>query len=281
MVSFTINDAFMKALADELPLFQAIFLRGIGTVLILAVLAYALGQMRFDFSRRVWGLMGLRALAEVCAAMMFLQALFNMPIANVTAVLQALPLTVTLAGAVILGEAVGWRRLGAILVGFVGVCLIVQPGTDGFSVYSLYALAAVICVTVRDLVARRLPHDVPSMMAGLVAAAAVMTAGGLLGLTAPWAELSQTAAWQLIGAMAAILVGSVMSVSAMRHGELGFVSLFRYSALVAALIVGWVIFAEWPDMWTWIGALIIVAMGAFTLYRERQMRRRAPIGRPR
>jgi S-adenosylmethionine uptake transporter len=79
-----------------------------------------------------------------------------MPIANATAILAALPLSVTVAAAVFLKEPLGWRRISAVLVGFVGVMLIVQPGTDGFNVFSLSALLAVLFITGRDLVTRRM-----------------------------------------------------------------------------------------------------------------------------
>ncbi len=279
MVAFTVNDAFLKAVSDELPLFQALFLRGIGTVVCLIILAHVLGQFRLSFGAKVWALIGLRSAAEVLAAIFFLTALFNMPLANVTAVLQALPLTVTLAGAVFLGEAIGWRRMLAILVGFSGVFLIVRPGAEGFNVYSLYALAAVGCVTLRDLVVRRMPRDVPSVMVGLVAAVAVMVFGGVACLTEDWAPVTTVAAAQLGGAMVAIVFGYVFSVAAMRGGDLGFVAPFRYAGLIAALILGWLVFAEWPDAVTLTGAAIVVATGLFTLLRERHTARRSTIGR--
>ncbi len=137
MASFTVNDAFMKGLGTELPLFQAIFLRGIGVSLFLIALTWAMGQVRLQASRRDWTLMVLRAVSEMGSAWFFITALFHMPFANISAILQSLPLTVTLAGALFLGEAIGWRRMMAILVGFGGVLLIVQPGSEGFDIYAV------------------------------------------------------------------------------------------------------------------------------------------------
>ena len=179
MAFFTFNDACMKALSDEIPLFQAIFMRGLATTVLMGVLATFLGGLRFAFSGRDWRLIALRTVAEVAAAYFFVTALFNMPIANATAILQALPLTVSLAGAVFLGEVIGWRRITAILVGFVGVLMIVKPGAAGFNTYALYALTTVGMVTIRDLAARRLSANVPSLTVALVAAAAVTGFAGL------------------------------------------------------------------------------------------------------
>lgn len=282
MVAFTVNDAFMKSLSGDIPLFQAVFLRGIGTVGFLLVLAYVMGQLRFNHSRKDWLLIGLRSLSEIAGTVFFLTALFHMPIANVTAVLQALPLTVSLAAAVFLGEALGWRRLLAILVGFVGVFLIVRPGGDGFSIYSIYALGAVVCVTVRDLAARRMSRRVPSIMVALMAAVMVTSAGALVTMTQAWVPVAQGTAMQLGGAMLFIVFGYVFSVAAMRVGDIGFVAPFRYSGLIAALILGWLVFGDWPMSMTLTGAGIVVATGLFTLYRERQLNQKTqPSLRPR
>lgn len=274
MTSFTVNDAFMKALSDELPLFQAIFLRGVGTSLMLLALAVAFHQFTLAISRKDWGWIGLRTCAEAGAAYFFISALFNMPIANATAIIQALPLTVTLAGAVFLGEAVGWRRFMAIVVGFCGVLLVVQPGSDGFNIYSLYVLAAVACVTLRDLVVRRLSAEVPSLLTAFAAALGVCLFAGLGSLTENWAPLSITSGFQLLGSMTAIIGAYVFSVTAMRHGEISFVAPFRYVSLVAALLIGWLVFNHWPDALTLFGAGIIVLTGLFTLYRESLMSKR-------
>lgn len=271
MVAFTLNDAFMKGLSGDIPLFQAIFLRGIGTVAFLSALAYFTGQMQWAFGRRNWLMIAVRTGAEVGGTFFFLSALFLMPIANVTAVLQALPLTVALGAALFLNEPLGWRRLSAVIVGLVGVLLIVRPGTDGFSIYSLYALGAVICVTVRDLAVRRIDCDVPSIMIGLVAAAAVLATGAIVTAGQDWVSVDGPTIWKLLGAMICIIFGYVFSVTAMRHGEVSFVAPFRYTSLVAALIVGWFAFGDWPAPLTFLGAAIVVGMGLFTLYRERQL----------
>ena len=96
--------------------------------------------------------------------MLFLVALAHMPLAKVSAVLQALPLAVTMGAALVLGEAVGWRRWLAIGCGFLGVLIIVQARLEGFSPYSLLVLGCVCCCAVRDLATRRLPPHVPTLL---------------------------------------------------------------------------------------------------------------------
>lgn len=271
MAAFTVNDACMKALSDELPLFQAMFLRGVATSVLLYVLARQMGKLDLHQSRRDWGLIIVRTMAEVGSAFFFVTALYHMPLANVTAVLQALPLTVTLAGALFLGEAVGWRRLGAIMVGFLGVLLIVRPGTEGFNAYSIYALLAVVLVTIRDIAARRLSRKVPTMTVALTAALAITVSAGPASILIDWAPLSPLAGLQLSMASFFVVFGYIFSVSAMRIGEVAIVSPFRYTSLLWALILGFLIFGDWPSIMTLTGAAIIVASGVYAFARERKI----------
>ncbi|WP_242650610.1 DMT family transporter [Cognatiyoonia koreensis] len=274
MAAFTFNDAFMKALSGELPLFQAVFLRGLCVTLFLTILCAALGQLRLGFSRMDWWLIALRGLCEIAVAYLFITALFNMPIANVSAILQALPLTVSLAAALFFGEALGWRRLTAILIGFVGVVMIVQPGGEGFNIYALWVLAAVIGVTVRDLAARRMSRAVPSVMAALIAAVMVTVAAGVASAFIAWSPVTGASGIKVLAAAFFIIGGYVFSVSAMRIGDVSAVAPFRYTSLLVALVIGVVVFGELPNTIALVGAAIVVATGLFTLYREGRARRK-------
>ena len=273
MTAFTLNDAFMKSLSDELPLFQSIFLRSIGVFLCLSVAGFALGQIRFDQTRRDWTFITLRSLFETGGALFFLSALFNMPIANVTAILQFLPLSVSLAAAVFLGASLGWRRLSAIMVGFAGVLLIVKPGGEGFNVYAISALLAVVCVTFRDILVRKISAEVPTLMVSWFTVFVVMSGSGMASLSEVWQPVSSLGAFQLGGAILTIIGGYIFSVAVMRHGDIAFVAPFRYSSLLVAVVIGFFVFNEVPDALTIIGAIIVVCTGIFTLYRERIKRR--------
>lgn len=272
MAAFTFNDACIKATDGALPLAQILTLRGALASLLIYGLARALGSLRVDLPRRDWALVALRSLAELAAAYFFLTALMNMPLANVTAVLQALPLTVTLGAALFFGETVGWRRGLAILVGFAGVLLIVRPGPEGFSLHAIYALAAVACVTVRDLATRRMSAQVPSMTVTLSASLAVMGFAALASLGTEWAPMDRRLVLLVLGSSVFVFAGYLFSVMAMRVGEVAFVSPFRYTGLIWALLLGWLAFGHWPEPLTLIGAAIVVATGLFTLFRERAIR---------
>ena len=274
MACFTLNDACMKAVGQELPLFQALLIRGTVTTLLLVALARALGGLRFDLSRRDWGLVGLRTVGEIGAAWFFITALFHLPLANTTAIIQTIPLAVTLAGALFLREPLGWRRFTAILVGFAGVLLIVRPGPEGFNAYSIYALLSVLFVVLRDLATRRLSPSVPSFTVAISAAAGVALFGGAGAAMSDWVPVSSRAGLFVGGASLFIVGGYIFSVMVMRVGDLATVAPFRYTSLIFALILGFVVFGEWPTTLTLAGAAIVAGSGIYTLLRERQLRRR-------
>jgi S-adenosylmethionine uptake transporter len=273
MAAFTLNDAMTKTTGGEVPLFQLLFLRGLISISLLLLLWGRLGPMHLRLSRQDWKLVGIRSASEVGASFFFVTALFNMPLANLSAILQSLPLTVTLGAAMFYREAVGWKRMSAILVGFMGVLLIVKPGTEGFNVWSVYALVAVLLVTVRDLTTRRLSRDVPSMTVTLAAVLSVTVFSAFAQLATPWAAVSD-AHWTAIGGAAVfVLMGYYFSVQTMRVGDVSFIAPFRYTGLIWALILGWFVFGDWPLPSTLAGAGIVAATGLFTLYRERKLSR--------
>lgn len=273
MVCFTVNDALMKAVSADVPFFEAVFLRGVVTTVLLVMLARGLGHLSLDLGGRDWLFVGLRTLGEVAATYFFISALFQMPLANISAIMQALPLTVSLAGALFLKEAVGWRRLSAILVGFLGVMLIVRPGPDGFNLYAIYGLVAVAAVTLRDLATRKISSGVPSLSVAVSASVAVTVFGAVGTFQETINPVSVLSAAKLGFAGIFILGGYVFSVMVMRVGDIGFIAPFRYTSLIAALILGLAVFGEWPDRLTLLGAGVVVATGIFTLYRERRMAR--------
>lgn len=275
MAAFTFNDTTIKSLGDSMPLAQTIFLRGLVSVILMALVAWRLGALRLNFPQRDWGRILLRSLADLGATFLFLGALFHMPLANLTAILQALPLTVALGAALVYGEPLGWRRLAAISIGFIGVLLIVRPGPDGFNIYALWGLGAVLFVTVRDLAARRLGPATPSITVALVGSALITLAAGAIALREGWAPVDAVSGGKISLAAVFVLVGYLSSVAVMRVGEIGFVAPFRYTGLIWALLLGWLVFGDWPDEVTLLGAGIVVAMGLFTLYRERVLARRA------
>ena len=272
MICFAVNDAVIKSLGGVLPIFQTLAVRGGFVMVVLAFMVMRSGWRVQELQRRDKMILLLRVAAEVGAAFFIVTALFNMELANMTAILQILPLTIPLAAFIFLGEPLGWRRLLAIFIGFLGMLFIVKPGSDGFNVYSLFCLAAVICVTIRDLTARSLGTKLSSQEMSLFAAIGVFGAASVATMFEPWVAISLTSWAALCGSSLAILLGYLVSVYAIRTGDVSFTAQFRYIGLIAALILGYVFFGEWPDRLALMGAAIIVGTGAFTLYRQQASR---------
>jgi drug/metabolite transporter (DMT)-like permease len=270
MLAFTVNDTFMKALTTTMPLFQAITLRGIVTTFGLIVIGLILNkQINLSPQKEDRWPLFIRTIAEVGGTVFFLAALRHMPLANLSAIMQSLPLAVTLIAALFMGERVGWRRMIAIAVGFVGVMIIIRPGTDSFDIWSIMGLCSVACVVVRDLATRRISQKMPSVSVAIWAASCV-TLMGLCGLLVEGTRAVTFQDVQLVlGASAALIIGYLFVVMVMRVGDIGFVAPFRYTALLWAIVIGYVLFGAFPDQWTLLGAAIVVATGAYTLWRER------------
>lgn len=273
MAAFTINDTFMKDVTQTLPLYQAIALRGVVSVAGLGLLAATTGGFSYRLPRKDGWLILLRSLADVASTLLFLTALLHMPLANLSAILQALPLAVTLAAALVYGDKIGWRRMTAILIGFVGVIIIIRPGTEGFDRYALLGLGSVVFVVVRDLSVRPLQGQVPSSLVAFGAALAVAVMGWIGTAAEGWQPMTAGQAGSILAAGLFLIVGYLSSVTAMRHGDIGLVAPFRYTSLLWAIGLGWLAFGNLPDGWTLLGAAIVVGAGIFMLMRERALRR--------
>lgn len=277
MLAFTLNDTLVKAALDSgLGLYQVIALRGGLALIGLILLALRLyGKLALWPAGPDRGLLALRTIGEIGATWCFLEALAHMPLANLSAILQSLPLAVTLAAAVLLREAIGWRRITAILVGFAGVLMIIRPGAEAFDKWSLLGLASVGFVVLRDLATRRFSQGLPSTT-GAIWAAVTVTAMGLIGMAGTgWQEVSPLQALEIVGAATFLIAGYMLAIMTMRVGEIGLVAPFRYTSLLFAIILGWVLFGTLPDGWTLIGSAVVVASGLYMLWRERVRRRSA------
>lgn len=275
MFGFTVNDLFVKFLGQSLPVFEIIAIRGLFICLFLLVwlLVVKIRQSTPAVPNTArWPLISLRALMEVLATITFLIALVRIPFADVSAVMQSLPLAVTFGAAVFLGEPVGWRRWIAILAGFVGVLIIIRPGFVGFQSATLLVVLSVLFAAARDLITRTLPPDVHSYW--VTVATAIMVA--LFGLTATtvlgqWQAVSTVQLFLMFAAASFLIVGYQCIILAMRVGEVASVTPFRYTSLLWAILFGFLMFSEVPDKFTVLGSSIVVLTGLFAWYRERQL----------
>jgi drug/metabolite transporter (DMT)-like permease len=273
MAAFTINDTITKFASESMNVGQVIFIRGVFATILVVLLACqqrVLGNVKGLLHPMVWLRMG----GEIGGTVTYLIALAHLPLPNVAAIFQALPLAVTMGAALFFGEAVGWRRWLAIAIGFCGTLIIVRPGTEGFSAFSLLVLLCVVFCAVRDLATRRIPNEIPTLLVTTATASCITLCGIVLMVPlGGWTPVRPGLVGLLCACACFMLVGYVFIIQAMRTGEVSAVAPFRYTTLLWAFALGFLVFGNVPDLFMIAGGGVIAGSGLYTLYRERKVSR--------
>jgi len=275
MAGFAIEDMGVKAAARTLPLGEVVVLCGLIGLAFFVAVAAARGEPplpRASLGRT----MLLRSAFEVGGRVFYGLALALIPLSAASAILQATPLVVVAGAALVFGEPVGWRRWTAVAVGFVGVLMILRPGSAGFDAMALLAVAGTLGFAGRDLATRAAPKILSNAQLGVAGFAMLVIAGAIiLGFSggAVWPDRSSTGF--VVAASAFGILGYAALTQAMRTGEISVVTPFRYTRLVFALVLGFVAFGERPDATMLLGGAVIVGSGIYTLVRSRTVARAA------
>ena len=274
MATFAIEDMFLKFAARTLPTGEILAITALFGCLFFAAIARTQGQRTITRAAlHPWILA--RNAGEMVGTYAFITALAAVPLATVSAVLQAMPLAVTLGAALFMGERTGWRRWTAIALGFAGVLIVIRPGMDGFRPAALWVLVTVAGLALRDLASRAVPPDVSTSQLSAWGTAAV-TVLGLAMMPFQTAVLPDL--WQAAMLTGTVIFGTMgywLITAASRTGEVSVVSPFRYARLIFSITIGTLVFAEYPDRMTLIGAAIIITSGLYAFARERALSRTA------
>jgi len=268
MACFIINDAIIKQVSENLPAAQLIFMRGMMASLLVLLVARATAvPIRVKELRHPW--VAGRAVVDCLATFGYLISLFHLPIANATAINMAAPLFIAAIAIPMLGERVDARRWMAIGVGFAGVVLIVQPQAEGFNVYALLCLGATFMHALRDLAMRRIPRTTPSLAVTFATSITVTVVAGVVTLVQGWVEPSVDSILWL--AVTSVFLASAyhLIVASTRSGDLSAIAPFRYSGLLFALVLGWAIWGDVPNLMAWCGIALLMGAGLDLLARER------------
>ena len=269
MAGFTMNDCITKLMSSEMNFGQVMLVRGLFAIVLIGALAIHQGAIR-PLRTLLVKPVALRVIGEVGGTVAFLAAISHLPLANTSAIMQSLPLAITLGAALTLGEPVGWRRWSAIVAGFIGVLIIVRPGVAGFNQFTLLALVSVLFCSVRDLATKVIPSHIPSLFITLLTTITVTTAGAvILFPLGGWTPPSSRSVGFLALSAVLVLVGYQCVIMALRSGDISAIAPFRYSALLWALTLGYLVFGDVPDTMMVTGAAIIVLSGLYAFYRER------------
>ncbi len=271
MAAFVTNDMLVKVVSESLPAAQLIFLRGVFATALLLAVAQALGMLRHArllLHPRVVA----RSLFDAFATFTYLTSLFHIPLGTATAINMATPLFITLFAVLAFGERVGPARWLAIATGFAGVLLIVQPSGAAFNGYALLCVAGTLLHATRDLITRTLDRSIPSLLVTLGTAIAVTVLAGFWSLAQGWQAPTPRHLLLLAAASVFLSMGYYLLTVAMRGGEMSVIAPFRYSGLLFALVLGYLVWGDVPNPLAWGGIALLVAAGLYVLHSERRAR---------
>lgn len=271
MAGFAVEDMLLKAAAQTIGLGQILLMFGIAGLAGFAVLTRRQGRPIWDRAYLGRAIL-IRSVFEVTGRIFYALAFVMTPLTSATAILQATPLVVVGGAAIFLGERVGWRRWTAILVGLGGVMMILRPGLEGFSPLSILAVIGMIGFAGRDLATRAAPPQLSAMQLGICGFAMLSVAGAILMIWTGGPVVPDLPAYAFVSAATVFGVFAYFMLTlAMRTGEVGAVTPFRYSRLLFGMGLGVLVFGERPDLLTILGALVIAFSGTFALLRARRV----------
>src|SRR6056297_3580882 len=286
VVCFSLNDVGIKFLSDSYALHQVIFIRStIGMLIFLGFIMPLSGGLALIRTRRL-KMHLLRGVCVVFANMCLFLGLAAMPIADAVAVFFVSPLVITIFSVIFLRETVGARRWAAIAVGFIGVLVIVRPGTAAFQLASLLPVAAATLYAVIHIVARKIGGTESAATMAFYIQATFIVASVIFGVTLghgnfagsghpslefllrPWGPVA-AGDWPLFGLLGLTgVLGGFFISQAYRLSEAAFAAPFEYVAMPMAIMWGVTVFGTWPAPTAWAGIALIIGSGLYLLWRE-------------
>ncbi len=268
MAGFAFEDLFIKMLSENLPISEIIIILGFSGSIIFLIIGLLTKAPIFHQGLLTTPVI-IRTLCELFGALFFVLAIALTPLSSASAIIQVMPLLVTIGAVIFFKEKVGWRRWTAVFVGFIGVLLILRPGFGSFMPASIFALLGATFLAGRDLATRAIEVKLPSVTISLYAFLAFGVSGIILiPFSSEMLVPSSKDILFFAGASAFGVIAYYSIVIAARTGEMSVISPFRYSRLVFAMLLSIIVLSERPDMLTLLGAAIIVASGVYTFVRE-------------
>jgi len=261
-----LNDAIAKLLTANYDPIQIIFLRNLIAAPLIAFLALLFHGHRGLITRHLL-LHTWRGILMVLSAYLYFTSLRFLPLAEATALIFAAPIFITALSVPLLGEAVGWRRWGAVILGFVGVLIVVQPGGATFQAASLLPLASAFVYALLMISARWIhpSESMWTMMLYVVLFPMIYSAPFALQA---WEPVHTPDLWFFLAIAVCGNLGITLIGQAFRSAPAAVVAPFDYTALIWATGLGWLIWGDIPQSWTIVGALVIMISGIIIVLRE-------------
>ncbi|MCS0493930.1 DMT family transporter [Ancylobacter sp. MQZ15Z-1] len=276
---FSTNDAMSKLALAYIPPTEILAVRGaMAAVLMLLLIAWRgqLPAVRHVLDRRVLA----RASAEACVAVLFITAIVTMSIGDATAILQVAPLATMAVAVLAFGARIGAGQWAAVAVGFLGVMLIVKPGSSAFNAVALLPLASALLISARDFVTGRIGAHVPTLVVTLATALVGMAIGFGGSAVESWQPLNLWTIAYLFGGSLSLLCGHMLTIAAFRGADPSLISPYRYAAVVCSVGLSALMFNNMPDLISIGGMALIMAGGLYTMHQHRATPARKAVARP-
>ena len=239
-----------------------------GNLLVLLAFFAARGELKRLRTARP-GLQIMRGLLLAGASLLYFTSLTVLPLAEAAAIGFVMPLFLALLAVPMLGERMDGARLAAVLVGLAGALVIVRPGAAVFTPYALLPVGMALCNALYQILTRKVAgveHPLTSLVWGAIVGAV------LLSFTLPFAWVTPTdpAHWALLGVIGVLAsVGHFVLIRAYDYASATGLAPFFYTQLVWVMLLGWLVFGDFPDGWSLLGMGIIVASGIYLVGRQR------------
>jgi len=271
--SFATNDAFVKIIYKNyneiFVLNQIIFIRGIFTLFFILLFLYIKKELDFKLIFTSYELR-MRGFLEFLSAIFFFIGIALLPFANVYILLSMAPILLTAFGAIFFNEQVRWRRWSAVLLGFIGVVIVINPGNLESSYYFIFPVIAAIMLSIRDMYTKNFKKDYSSLQIAFITCFVVTILFGLLSIYKIY-YFNLMDIFILFVAAFFLALGYIFSVATIKIALVSATSTFRYSVILWGILYGYLLFDEVPSTNTYIGALIIVISGLIIISRQKQL----------
>lgn len=263
--------AMIKLVGERLDVFQILLVRQ--TVMAFIVAPTILKNFPGSLQTDNFNLQILRIFLALIAMSFGFTAVVNMPLADATAIGFAKSFFVTICAIFFLDEVIGIRRWFAVIIGFLGVLIVLRPGFDGFTIYGVYALigsagAGSVMVVIRILTRTESTTTILTYQA--------LGVGVAVAIPGVWFWLWPTPLeWALLIGMGVIsYFAQMLNITAYKYGEASVMASLDYVRLIYSVFFGWILFEALPDIYTWMGAMIIIIASIYTIHRENQKKQK-------
>lgn len=265
ILCFTIMDACVKATAPHIGVLPSLWACYAGQMLMVVILVAP--RLRSVMRTRYPKMQFLRSVMLMSATAFFFVGISQIALTNAAALMAVNPVLITLGAAIFLGEALGPRRIAGIVVALCGALIVIRPGSYVFTLSAFYPLAAAVCYSAYALLTRRVGSD-EDVWTSLFYTGLVGTV--ILSLAVPfvWVTPDLNIALLMLALAGTGTLGQLCLIRAFTLGEAAMLAPYSYTGLIFTSIWGALFFAEFPDFWTMIGALVIAGAGIYVWHRE-------------